>query len=129
MFRAKLKKNTNSVGRIIYTNVGTPPPARASEPKKYMPMAIHGANNKAMTEALTEVQGELIRGEGLSKPMGKRSLFLPLMVQMARVGEETGNCLKEAVTLFFGTFLWSRFYLQLLPYLGDDTGDISCPCP
>ncbi|MCK4369079.1 MAG: type II secretion system F family protein, partial [Dehalococcoidales bacterium] len=34
---------------------------------------------------------ELIRGEGLSKPMAKRKLFLPLMVQMVGVGEETGN--------------------------------------
>jgi len=54
-------------------------------------MAIHGTNNKAMVEALTEVQEELIRGEGLSQPMTKRSLFLPLMVQMVAVGEETGN--------------------------------------
>jgi len=33
----------------------------------------------------------LIRGEGLSRPMAKRELFLPLMVQMVGVGEETGN--------------------------------------
>lgn len=54
-------------------------------------MAIHGTNNKAMVKVLTEVQEELIRGEGLSQPMAKRSLFLPLMVQMVGVGEETGN--------------------------------------
>ncbi len=54
-------------------------------------MAIHGTSNKAMAEALTEVQQELIRGEGLSRPMSKRSIFLPLMVQMVGVGEETGN--------------------------------------
>jgi len=54
-------------------------------------MAIHGTSNKAMGEALTEVQQELIRGEGLSKPMAQRKLFLPLMVQMVGVGEETGN--------------------------------------
>lgn len=53
--------------------------------------ATHGTNNKVIREALTEVQQELIRGEGLSKPMAKRKLFLPLMVQMAGVGEETGN--------------------------------------
>lgn len=53
--------------------------------------AAHGTNNKVIREALTEVQQELIRGEGLSKPMAKRKLFLPLMVQMAGVGEETGN--------------------------------------
>lgn len=53
--------------------------------------AIHSTNNKAMSEALSETQQELIRGEGLSKPMSKREVFLPLMVQMAGVGEETGN--------------------------------------
>lgn len=56
-----------------------------------MAMAIHSTNNKAMVEALTGVQQELIRGEGLSRPMAKRKLFLPLMVQMVGVGEETGN--------------------------------------
>jgi len=56
-----------------------------------MSLAIHGSNNKVMVEGLTEVQQELIRGQGLSKPMGKRKLFLPLMVQMVGVGEETGN--------------------------------------
>jgi type IV pilus assembly protein PilC len=54
-------------------------------------MAIQGTNNKAMAEAITGVQHELIRGEGLSKPMSRRLLFLPLMVQMTGVGEETGN--------------------------------------
>jgi type IV pilus assembly protein PilC len=56
-----------------------------------MALAIRGSSNKVMVKALTGAQEELIRGEGLSKPMGKRSLFLPLMVQMVGVGEETGN--------------------------------------
>ena len=56
-----------------------------------MALTIHSSDNKAMVEALTEVQQELIRGEGLSRPMAKRKLFLPLMVQMVGVGEETGN--------------------------------------
>ncbi len=50
-----------------------------------------GSGNKVITEKLGEVQRELIRGEGLSKPMSKRPIFLPLMVQMTGVGEETGN--------------------------------------
>jgi len=54
-------------------------------------LTIHGNKNKAMVEALTGVQRDLIRGEGLSKPMSKNALFLPLMVQMVGVGEETGN--------------------------------------
>jgi len=54
-------------------------------------LVIHISNNKAMEEALTGVQQELIRGEGLSRPMARRKLFLPLMVQMVGVGEETGD--------------------------------------
>jgi type IV pilus assembly protein PilC len=53
--------------------------------------AIHSTQNRAMSKALSETQQELIRGEGLSKPMSKRDVFLPLMVQMVGVGEETGN--------------------------------------
>jgi type IV pilus assembly protein PilC len=33
----------------------------------------------------------MVKGEGLSQPMAKNKLFLPMMVQMVRVGEETGN--------------------------------------
>jgi type IV pilus assembly protein PilC len=54
-------------------------------------MTIHSSTNKVVVENLTGVQQELIKGEGLSRPMAKRSLFLPLMTQMVRVGEETGN--------------------------------------
>ena len=56
-----------------------------------MAMAVNSSGNKVMVEALTGVQQELIRGEGLSRPMAKREVFLPLMVQMATVGEETGS--------------------------------------
>jgi len=56
-----------------------------------MVLAAHGSNNKVVVEALTGVQQELIRGEGLSRPMARRGLFLPMMVQMVGVGEETGN--------------------------------------
>lgn len=56
-----------------------------------MGQTIRGAANKAYANALTEVQQELIRGEGLSRPMSRNPLFLPLMVQMVSIGEETGN--------------------------------------
>jgi type IV pilus assembly protein PilC len=55
------------------------------------------SGNRVIAEKIGEVQRELIRGEGLSRPMSKRSLFLPLMVQMTGVGEETGN-LDETLT-------------------------------
>jgi type IV pilus assembly protein PilC len=54
-------------------------------------MTIQSSNNKFVKDNLTGVQQELIRGEGLSRPMGKREFFLPLMTQMVRVGEETGS--------------------------------------
>lgn len=54
-------------------------------------MTIHGSTNKTVVKNLTEVQQELIRGEGLSGPMSKRRIFLPLMTQMVKVGEETGS--------------------------------------
>jgi type IV pilus assembly protein PilC len=50
-----------------------------------------GSGNKIISEKLSNVQRDLIRGEGLSRPMSRRSEFLPLMVQMAGVGEETGR--------------------------------------
>ena len=56
-----------------------------------MTLVIQGTKNKAMAEALTQVQQGMIVGGGLSGPMRKNKLFLPLMVQMTAVGEETGN--------------------------------------
>jgi type IV pilus assembly protein PilC len=54
-------------------------------------MTTQSSNNKFVVENLTGVQQALIRGEGLSQPMAKRELFLPMMTQMVKVGEETGN--------------------------------------
>ena len=56
-----------------------------------MTLVIQGTSNKAMSKALTEVQQSMIAGAGLSGPMTKNKLFMPLMVQMTAVGEETGN--------------------------------------
>jgi len=60
---------------------------------------IRGTSNKAVEESLTDVQQALIRGEGLAQPMAKRDIFLPLMTQMVRVGEETGNLENTLVTV------------------------------
>ena len=64
-----------------------------------MAVTIRGTTNKAVEESLTEVQQALIRGEGLAQPMAKRELFLPLMTQMVKVGEETGNLENTLVTV------------------------------
>jgi type IV pilus assembly protein PilC len=54
-------------------------------------MTANSSTNKFVVENLTGVHQELIRGEGLSEPMARREIFLPLMTQMVKVGEETGN--------------------------------------
>jgi type IV pilus assembly protein PilC len=57
-----------------------------------LPLLIQSSRNLALSQALTDVQQDMIKGEGISKPMAKKNrLFLPMMVQMVRVGEETGN--------------------------------------
>jgi type IV pilus assembly protein PilC len=56
-----------------------------------LPMVIQGCGNRVMAQALNTVHTEMLRGEGLSKPMSKSPLFLPMMVQMVKVGEETGS--------------------------------------
>lgn len=56
-----------------------------------MTLIVQGTNNKALENALSAVQQSMIAGAGLSRPMSQNSLFLPLMVQMTAVGEETGN--------------------------------------
>jgi type IV pilus assembly protein PilC len=56
-----------------------------------MPLVIQSANNRVMAKSLYNVQAEMLKGEGLSKPMSKDKLFLPMMVQMVKVGEESGS--------------------------------------
>ena len=56
-----------------------------------MPLVIQGCNNRVMAQALYDVQVDMLKGEGLSRPMAKNRLFLPMMVQMVKVGEESGS--------------------------------------
>jgi type IV pilus assembly protein PilC len=56
-----------------------------------MPLVIQSCGNRVMAQALYNVQADMLKGEGLSKPMAKDRLFLPMMVQMVKVGEESGS--------------------------------------
>jgi len=56
-----------------------------------MSLVIESSDNRVVRKVLTDVQQDMLKGEGLSRPMAKSPLFLPLMVQMVAVGEETGN--------------------------------------
>lgn len=56
-----------------------------------MNQVIQGSSNKILTQALSEIREDMLKGQGLSKPMSRNKFFLPMMVQMIRVGEETGS--------------------------------------
>ena len=56
-----------------------------------MSLVIESSDNSVVKQVLTGVRQDMIKGEGLSRPMAKSPLFFPLMVQMVAVGEETGN--------------------------------------
>ncbi|MGQ9545899.1 MAG: type II secretion system F family protein [Dehalococcoidia bacterium] len=102
----KLMLSLPVIGRIVHLSelsrccrtmamlvrVGLPLP-------EVLAMSIHSSNNKFVVENLTAVQGELIKGEGLAQPMSKRSFFLPLMSQMVKIGEESGNLENTLLTV------------------------------
>jgi len=56
-----------------------------------LPLVIQSCGNKVVTQALMHIRDDMLGGEGLSRPMTKHPVFLPMMVQMVRVGEETGS--------------------------------------
>jgi len=56
-----------------------------------MSLVTQGTNSKVMAQALNNVHQDMLKGEGLSQPMSKNSFFLPLIVRMVKVGEETGS--------------------------------------
>jgi len=56
-----------------------------------MTLSIDNAQNKVIVGALTTVRDEMLKGQGLSRPMSRNPIFPALIVQMAAVGEGTGN--------------------------------------
>jgi len=87
---SELSRSCRTMSLLI--RVGLPLP-------EVLAATVRSTNNKAIEESLSEVQQALIRGEGLAQPMGQRDIFLPLMTQMVRVGEETGNLENTLVTV------------------------------
>jgi type IV pilus assembly protein PilC len=64
-----------------------------------MTLASQASGNHVLSKALGEVEQDMLKGEGLSAPMRKRWVFLPLMVEMAKVGEATGTLDATLVTV------------------------------
>jgi len=56
-----------------------------------MTLASQACENRVIARSLTEVRQEMLQGQGLARPMSQRAIFPPLLVQMASVGESTGN--------------------------------------
>jgi len=87
---SELSRSCRTMSLLI--RVGLPLP-------EVLAATVRGTTNKAVEESLSEVQQALIRGEGLAQPMSQRDIFLPLMTQMVKVGEETGNLENTLVTV------------------------------
>jgi len=54
-------------------------------------LTAESSGNRVISKALMDVEADIVKGEGFASAMGRYPEFLPLMVEMTRVGEETGN--------------------------------------
>jgi type IV pilus assembly protein PilC len=68
-----------------------------------MSLTIQSTGNRVLARSLGAVEQGMLRGQGLAKPMSTDPVFLPMMVEMAKVGEETGN-LDDSLTLVSENF-------------------------
>ena len=53
--------------------------------------ATRSVGNRVYARALREVRPQMLSGEGIATPLARTGLFPRLVIQMIRVGEETGN--------------------------------------
>jgi type IV pilus assembly protein PilC len=56
-----------------------------------MEVVSEGTNNRIFESGLTTVREAMLEGEGIAKPIARTDLFPSAVVQMMRVGEETGT--------------------------------------
>jgi type IV pilus assembly protein PilC len=64
-----------------------------------MALVIQSSNNQVISAALVKVRQLMLAGEGLAKPIAANPLFPALMVQMVKIGEETGNLDATLITV------------------------------
>jgi type IV pilus assembly protein PilC len=64
-----------------------------------MEMVIRTQGNRVISKALQQVHSELLQGHGLSDPLAQRKIFPSMLIQMVRVGEETGSLDSNMETL------------------------------
>ena len=56
-----------------------------------MTAAIDSTDNRVFARGLVKASEEMLRGEGLARPLGDTELFPGMVVQMMHVGEDTGT--------------------------------------
>lgn len=56
-----------------------------------IPLISQSCGNTVIARSFNDLHSRMVKGEGLAVPMSGDKFFLPLMVQMVRVGEETGS--------------------------------------
>jgi type IV pilus assembly protein PilC len=78
----ELARACRSISLLFYAGLPMPEIIR---------LTAQASNNVVINEAFENVEEDMLKGEGLSSPMEKNPIFLPLMVQMVRIGEETGE--------------------------------------
>lgn len=78
----ELARACRSISLLFYAGLPMPEIIR---------LTSQASNNVVLNEAFRNVEEDMLKGEGLSRPMEKNPVFLPLMVQMVRIGEETGE--------------------------------------
>ena len=78
----ELARACRSISLLFYAGLPMPEIIR---------LTSQASNNAVINEAFRDVEEDMLKGEGLSHPMEKNPIFLPLMVQMVRIGEETGE--------------------------------------
>ncbi len=78
----ELARSCRSISMLFYAGLPMPEIIR---------LTSQASNNVVINEAFQNVEEDMLKGEGLSRPMEKNPIFLPLMVQMVSIGEETGE--------------------------------------
>ncbi len=68
-----------------------------------MALTIQATSNRVVAGALSQVEHGMLRGQGMARPMSNNPIFLPMMVEMTKVGEETGS-LDESLVLVAENF-------------------------
>jgi len=64
-----------------------------------MDLIVQTMGNVILRGALERVRTEMLQGQGLSRPISQEQVFPSLLVQMVRVGEETGSLDSNLETL------------------------------